>query len=290
MNYHRPVTLDDALAQRADGAWTVLAGGTDFYPSRVAKPLSEPVLDISALADLRGITPVLQPAGTGGRIGALTTWSDLVRHADAPVLRALVSAAREVGGIQIQNQGTVGGNLCNASPAADGVPALAALDARVELRSRRGLRSLPITDFVQGNRQTRLADDEILTALTLPAFSQRAVSQFRKLGHRKYLVISIVMVAVCLDFDPSGAVNRCGIAVGACAPSVRRLAALEAVLLGTQRRMLAARVEEWLGRADCLQELSPIDDLRGSADYRLQAVRELLVRVFAELLESTDAT
>ncbi len=287
MSYYRPLTLEDALDLRAESELTVLAGGTDFYPSRVARPMNEPVLDISALTDLRGISRIEVAGGAAWRIGALTTWSDLVRQrqAQAPALAALVSAAREMGGIQVQNQATVGGNLCNASPAADGVPALAALDAQVELRSARGTRSLALVEFVQGNRRTQLANDEILTAVTLPAFSSNARSQFRKLGHRKYLVISIAMVAVCVDFDRHGALSRCGIAVGSCAPSVRRLGDLEAALMGLPRSQVLGQVQAWLDRLDCLQALSPIDDVRGSAEYRLAAVRQLVSRLFAELMD-----
>lgn len=288
MSYQRPETLQQALDLRASGDYLVLAGGTDFYPARVARPIAEPVLDISALTDLRGISRVDTGSGQGWRIGALTTWTDLVRQARAPELRALVSAAREVGGIQVQNQGTVGGNLCNASPAADGVPALAALGASVELRSHRGIRNMPVVDFVQGNRRTALSRDEILTAIDLPVFSERAASQFRKVGHRRYLVISIAMVAVCVDFDEQNLLSRCGIAVGSCAPSVRRLAVLEGWLLRTPRSRILESLQELVGRPEALQGLSPIDDLRGSASYRLDAARELIQRLFVELIDGVE--
>ena len=111
------------------GAWRILAGGTDFYPALGAKPLRENVLDINGLAELRGIAET--PAHIV--IGARTTWTDIVRAPLPPAFDALKQAAREVGSVQIQNAGTVAGNICNASPAADGVPALLVLDAEVEL-------------------------------------------------------------------------------------------------------------------------------------------------------------
>ena len=127
-----------------------------------------------------------------------------------------------MGGIQIQNRGTVGGNLCNDSPAADGIPPLLALDARVELTSSRGRRTLAVDEFVIGNRRTALAPDELLTAVEVPVHSANAVSCFLKLGHRRYLVISIAMVAVVLDFDANDRIRYCGIAVGACSAAARR--------------------------------------------------------------------
>jgi CO/xanthine dehydrogenase FAD-binding subunit len=123
--YLRPDSLDDALGALAAQSLTIVAGGTDFYPARVGKPLDDDVLDISRLSALRGISET----GTGWRIGALTTWTELIEAPLPPLFDALKQAAREVGGAQIQNRGTIAGNLCNASPAADGAPPLLAMDA-----------------------------------------------------------------------------------------------------------------------------------------------------------------
>ena len=299
--YHRPLSLDNALALLAQERCAVLAGGTDFYPARVGRPVTGAVLDITALTELRGIA---QQADGGWRIGTLTTWSDLVRTkgvtpgfgamAHADLFAGLIAAAREIGGVQIQNQGTVGGNLCNASPAADGVPVLMAMDASVELRSDQGVRSLSLEHFVQGNRRTALRSDELLTAITIPPFSARGLTRFSKLGHRRYLVISIAMLAIALDFDENQRLQRCGIAVGSCAAVARRLPLLEARLLSTARAELGARMAELLstdGPPDSADEppasgdswlavLAPIDDVRGTAVYRQQAVREMLRRIF----------
>src|SRR5580692_9022965 len=161
--YLRPSRLEDALTALAR-PHVVLAGGTDFYPARVGRAIDENVLDISGIPALRGIS-----AGpTGWRLGATTTWSELIETPLPPLFDALKQAAREVGGRQIQNAGTIAGNLCNASPAADGVPPLLALDAEVELASLRGLRRMPLATFLIGNRRTALAPDEVMTAIVAP--------------------------------------------------------------------------------------------------------------------------
>jgi len=138
--YLRPASLERALAALADRPLAILAGGTDFYPARVGRLVEEDVLDITAVAELRGIRE------THGRIriGAATTWTELIEAPLPRQLDCLKLAAREVGGVQIQNSGTIAGNLCNASPAADGMPALLALDAEVELRAASRSRTLPL--------------------------------------------------------------------------------------------------------------------------------------------------
>src|SRR6202035_3905975 len=126
------------------------------------------------------------------RIGGLTTWTEIVRTPMPRCFDALKSAAREIGGIQIQNRGTVAGNLCNASPAADSVPPLLALDAEVELVSAAGPRRMPLAEFIVGNRKTARQPNEILSQILVPRTVENAASTFLKLGARRYLVISIV--------------------------------------------------------------------------------------------------
>jgi CO/xanthine dehydrogenase FAD-binding subunit len=267
--------MEEALAALAARPMSVLAGGTDFYPARVGRPVREDILDITALSSLRAI----EQAGEGWRIGALTTWTDLVRASLPPAFDGLKRAAREVGGAQIQNAGTIGGNLCNASPAADGVPALLALDASVELSSITGVRELPLGEFLVDARRTRCEPHELVTGVLIPGCSPGSRSAFLKLGARRYLVISIVMVAVTLHPDAAGLIQRAGVAVGACSPVARRLPALEAALLGR-------RVSESLGRLvqpAHLAALAPIDDIRGSAAYRLDAAATLLRCALEEL-------
>ena len=268
--YLRPDNLEEALDALQRRPLTVLAGGTDYYPGRVGQPLDDDLLDLTGIAALRGIAD----AGDRWRIGALTTWTDIIQ-ADLPAcFDGLKDAAREVGGVQIQNAGTIAGNLCNASPAADGAPNLAALDAEVELSAADGTRRLPIADFLTGNRTTALDDGEIVTAVLVPKLPDAAVSAFLKLGARRYLVISIVMIGIVLVPD-EGVVGDARIAVGACSPVTRRLPALEAALTG---RPLDGALGEAVSAELVESVLSPIDDVRGSAAYRLDATLTMLQR------------
>ncbi len=282
--YLRPLTLDEALALRADGhgaPLTLLAGGTDVYPVRTHKaawfqPYSRDILDLGALRELGGVDH--GPDGT--RIGAAATWSALAEAALPPAFDALKQASRQVGGVQIQNRGTLGGNLCNASPAADGVPPLLALDAEVELASLRGRRRLPLVAFVLGNRRTALEPDEILVAIHVPAQPPEARSIFLKLGARAYLVISIASVAAIIATDAAGLVSDARIAVGACSAAPQRLATLEARLVGRPAGDLATLVQP-----EDLAALAPIDDVRASAAYRRDAALVLVRRALTQLAD-----
>jgi CO/xanthine dehydrogenase FAD-binding subunit len=279
--YRRPDDLGQALELLSMHRPAVLAGGTDFYPARVGKPEPPAVLDLSRVAGLRGI----EASAHGWRVGALTTWTDVARAPLPPLFAALQQAAAEVGGPQVQNRGTLGGNLCNASPAADGVPALLALGAAVEVASRRGRRELALADFLLGPRRTALAGDELLVAIVVPARGPAARSRFLKLGHRRYLVISIAMVAAAIDVDAQDRAVSVALAVGSCSAVARRLPALEERLLGLPRAALGARAASLLREeaAVLLAPLSPIDDVRGSGHYRLDAVATLLPRALEDL-------
>jgi len=270
--FERPRSVAEAASLLAAGDWALLAGGTDLYPAHVGRPLARPLLDLSRVEGLRGI----RRTEAGWTIGATTTWSDVIRADLPPLFDALKAAAREVGGVQIQNAGTVAGNVCNASPAADGTPALLALDAEVELQSAAGVRRLPLDRFVLGSRRTARRPDELVSALHVPARGNRARSVFMKLGGRRYLVISITMIAVLLEVDATGRVAHAAIAVGSCSAVARRLPALEARLLGRDCAELAACVVP-----DDLAPLTPIDDVRGSGAYRLDATATLLRRALA---------
>ncbi|WIM10710.1 FAD binding domain-containing protein [Enhydrobacter sp.] len=272
-DYRQPTRLEEALEALARPC-TVLAGGTDFYPARVGRAIDEDILDISRIKSLAGISC----DGAGWRLGATTTWSELLAADLPPLFDGLKQAAREVGGRQIQNVGTLAGNLCNASPAADGVPPLLALDAEVELASRDKVRRLPLSEFIVGNRRTRLSSDELLVAIHVPGPATIARSSFLKLGARRYLVISIVMAAATIEIAEDR-VRAARVAVGACSAVAQRLPVLEAALAGAP---IDARLAERVEPAH-LAPLRPIDDVRGSASYRLDAAVTLLRRLLAGL-------
>lgn len=280
--YHRPKSFAEALEIRAAGPVTVLSGGTDVYPARTVKaawgdPAEPDILDISAVEGLRGI----QATDAGWEFGAATRWSDIIRADLPPLFDGLRAAAREVGGVQIQNRGTIAGNMVTASPAGDGIPCLMALDARVVLASRSGERELPIAEFQTGYRATALRDDELVTAIHIPKSEDTAKSAFVKLGARRYLVISIVMAAVRLVVE-DGRIAEAAISVGACSPVARRLDAVETALAG---RPVTDDLAGIVAGAEF--DLSPIDDIRATAGYRMDAARELVTRALRSCLKET---
>ena len=265
--YTRPKSIEEAIAALAGSDALVICGGTDIYPAHAGRLVTQPVVDLSAIATLRGI------AVDRGlvRIGGATTWSDIIAAHLPAAFDGLKAAAREVGSIQIQNRGTVAGNLCNASPAADGIPPLLTLDAIVELRSARGIRQLPLSSFITGYRKTAIAPGEILSAVIVPAQPPYARAAFVKLGARRYLVISILMAAALVERDGNGRIVKAAIAIGSASPVAHRLAALERDLVGLEPDIAPSSVIE----AHHLETLSPIGDVRATAEYRLEAARTI---------------
>lgn len=266
--YERPRALTRALSLLEEPGAVVLCGGTDFYPERLYQPRRELVVDVSRVEGLVGI----ERTADGWRFGAATTWAEVRDAALGPAFDGLREAARQVGATQIQNAGTVGGNLCTASPAGDGVPPLLTLQARVELQSARGVRVLPLEEFITGYRSTALAPGELVTAILMPDVDPRARGSFVKFGLRSHLVISVVMVAVVVVAD-EGTIVGARVAVGACSPVASRLGSVEAALVGCALadgdvRVALADVE--------LDELTPIDDVRASSSFRARVVRELV--------------
>lgn len=272
MAYHRPATLKEAVACLEVNAPQIIAGGTDWYPAQGTSPIRCDLLDVSAIHGLSAITHTAQ----GWRFGAMATWSDVVAYDLPPLFDGLKTAARQVGSIQIQNSGTLAGNICNASPAADGVPALLTLNAQVEICGPHGTRTVPLDRFLIGVRRTDLAASEMVTAILVPEAESGATSAFIKLGARSYLVISIVMVCAIVKVE-AGRIVWARIAVGACSAVAERLPLMEDALKGTAVRDIAQVITD-----DQLNSLSPIDDVRGSGAYRREAARELCLRAVRE--------
>jgi CO/xanthine dehydrogenase FAD-binding subunit len=275
--YFRPAEIPNALELLARQPLMVVAGGTDFYPARVGKSLDEDILDVSALVGLKQIQETEQEF----RIGARVTWSDVIRTDLPSYFDGLKQAAVTVGGVQTQNAGTLCGNICNASPAADSVPNLLALNTQVELSSTSGIRTLPLYEFMLGNRQTARSPEELVTGLIIPKPSGQARSSFEKLGARRYLVISIVMVGAVMALDEHGRITDLRVAVGACSPVAKRLSQLEQDMLGKSVAELRVTPEHCVG-------LSPINDVRARASYRNEVVPILVQRAILKLTEQSE--
>ncbi|MDA3856844.1 MAG: FAD binding domain-containing protein [Roseovarius sp.] len=274
--YHRPTTLQEALGLLAGPGLCIAAGCTDLFPATGGRALTGPVLDITAIAALRGIAQ----EGDHIRLGATTTWADILRADLPPGFDMLKQAAREVGAVQIQTSGTLAGNICNASPAADGVPCLLALGAEVEIAALGGTRRVQLEAFITGVRQTALCPGEMVTAVLIPRAQTGGQSRFLKLGARSYLVISIAMVAVRLEIE-TGHIRAAALAVGACSAVARRLPRQEAALIGARAdASLIQRIESALITPD----LAPIDDIRADASYRAEAAVELIRRAVSDLV------
>lgn len=274
----RPAKLSDALALlAADERPLPIAGGTDLYVGiNDGKPRASRYLDLSLLSkELRGMT--LSKAGL--RIGALTTYTDLRRSKEvkrfAPVL---ADVARDVGAIAIQNRGTIGGSLGNASPASDPAPVLMALDAHVEAASTQGTRTIPMGELFVGYRKTALRPDELITGVLVPRSSVEGWKiWYRKVGTRRAQAISKVVVCGAVLLGKRNVVEGARIAWGSLAATTVRSRAAEAALLGAPleaRTIVAA--QNALSR-----DVTPIDDVRSTADYRMQVARNLLASMLA---------
>jgi len=253
-----PRSLADALKLlRDEGPLVPMAGCTDLYVSLNFGALKETqFLNLWRLAGLRTI----EARGDLLSIGALATHTDLIR---SPLVRKrvpmLAAAAREVGGVQIQNRGTIGGNVANASPAGDTLPVLAAADAVVVLKRAGGTRRVPFTAFYSGYRQTVRRPDELIVGFEIPAV--RGKQCFRKVGTRAAQAISKVVIATAVGDRPR-------IALGSVAPTVVRAVRTEAALAA------GASIEE--AQETLIAEIAPIDDIRSTAEYRRRVAANLL--------------
>jgi CO/xanthine dehydrogenase FAD-binding subunit len=281
----RARTLDEALTTLAhpSAAWRAFAGGTDLMVLLAAGLLThQRFVSIWGIPELRAID--VEPGFVG--IGALATFSDLQRH---EVLRRefplIGEAAREVGGVANQNRGTLGGNIVNASPAADAPPALLVYDAEIELTSVRGTRRVPYARFHTGYKQMDRAGDELVTSIRLPRPREPWMVEFRKVGARRAQAISKVCFAAAARVD-DGRVIDIRLAFGSVAPTVVRAAATETALRGADlsRRTMDAALDLLAG------ELAPIDDIRSTARYRGLVAGNLLRRFLERLAAPPERT
>src|SRR5215510_10829193 len=274
-----PTCLDEAyelLAERGRQA-KIIAGGTDLMVALNARSLDAgEFIDIWRLNELRGV----YDEGETIRIGALTTYTQLIK---SPLIQssvpALVEASRTIGAIQIQNRGTIGGNIVNASPAGDSLPVLAAFDAEVEIGSVRGVRKVGFNHFYTGYRQTVMEPDEILLAVRMRKLNSDERSFFFKVGTRRAQAISKIVMAV--KVGTTGAdINSISIALGSVAPTVIRAHQTESLM--TNSTLDAAIIEQ--ARKAISQEIAPITDVRSTEHYRRTVTGNALARVLAKLI------
>jgi CO/xanthine dehydrogenase FAD-binding subunit len=267
-----PRTLGEALALLRDepGVWRPFAGGTDLMVLLESGRLEQrKFFSIAHLKELRGV----EESGEFVQIGALTTYTDVRRSALlAREFPMLIEAARETGGIAIQNRGTVGGNIANASPAADTPPALLAYGAEVELVSASGARRVDYAEFHTGYRQTSMRADEMIARVLLRRPREGARHFYRKVGTRRAQAISKVCLAALAEVGEGGRIEEARIALGSVAPTVVRCRGTETLLRG--RRLEGDLMKEAL--SEMSRDIAPIDDVRSTARYRLRVAQNLL--------------
>jgi CO/xanthine dehydrogenase FAD-binding subunit len=276
--YHleAPRDFSDALERmaREPGVWQPFAGGTDLMVSLEAGKLAHRnFLSIRNFRELRGIEADRQYVS----LGALATYTEIRGHSVlAQEFPLLCRAAAETGGIATQNRGTIGGNIANASPAADTPPALLVYDADLELVSAKGSRWVPYRNFHSGYKQMDLRSDELIRRIRLPRAKTGWKHYYRKVGTRRAQAISKVCFAGAALVE-SGRIRDVRIALGSVAPAVLRAHQTEKILRGEQLSHPALELaQKVLGR-----EIAPIDDMRSTARYRLRVAQNLL----AEFLE-----
>jgi len=273
MTLLRPRSPAEALRLYARNPEAIpLAGGTDFMVGwNAGQANGRTILDLAALESWARI----KFSRTALRIGALATHGAIQR--DRQVRRhlpLLVEACATVGGLQIQNRGTLGGNIANASPAGDSFPPLAVYEAVVEIASARGRRQLPFASVFAGVKKTALRPGELIEAIHVPIPRPPSRQLWRKVGTRAAQAISKTMAAGLLWLERDGTVRELRFALGSMAPSVRRLAKAEGFVRG--KRLTREVIHE-----ACLlvsQDVAPIDDIRSSAEYRLAVSQNLLAQ------------
>jgi CO/xanthine dehydrogenase FAD-binding subunit len=281
---HSPTTLSDlyVLLSERSGAIRIIAGGTDLMVLMNAHMLDAgEFLDIWRVDELRGITD----EGDALRIGALTTYTQLIKsELIQKHVPALVAASRTVGAIQIQNRGTIGGNIVNASPAGDSLPVLAAYDVEIEIGSSRGTRRVPFNEFYTGYRRSVLEPDELVLAARVPKLQTGERDFFWKVGTRRAQAISKTVLAARAMIR-GNTIESISIGVGSVAPTVVRARKTEGLLTSAALTPeLVERAREMIAR-----EIAPITDLRSTEDYRRAVTGNVLRKFLRELMPITPS-
>ncbi len=281
MRYEAPGSLDQAVALLAaePGDARVLAGGTDLLV-QLRTDLIEPALlvDIKRIPEARQITE----DGGGFRVGAAVTGAELKEHPRLKcVWPGLVEAANLIGSTQIQGRATMGGNLCNGSPAADSVPALIAAGAIALIAGPNGRREVPVEDIIQGPRKLALAKGEIVVSFLLPPRPARTADAYLRFIPRTEMDIAVVGCGLCLTLDGAGTCSAARVALGAVAPRPLLVAEAARVLIGTKVDAGALDKLDAAARAAC----QPIDDKRGTREYRTKVAGVLARRAAQIALE-----
>ena len=275
MNYFQPEKLEQALNFVNEKKFVIAAGCTDLLAATENRSLSGNILDITKISCLNGFSLDKNYR----RIGATTTWSEIVNSNLPECYEMLKACGKEIGSIQIQNSGTIGGNLCNASPAADSVPCLLSLDANVELRSINKKRIIPLSKFIKGSRKTNLKKNELLTSILIPRKKEKGISTFLKIGARKYLIISITMAACRMEINQK-IIKSASISIGSCSEVAKRITSVEKLLIGKH-------VDKYdLEKIDfkTIHELTPISDIRSDKKYREHATQVLIRQIVEDCI------
>jgi carbon-monoxide dehydrogenase medium subunit len=262
VEYDAPVSIDDAVALLARSDSQVLAGGTDLLVQmRAVPPRHQRLVDVKRIPELGQIS--LDSSGL--RLGSAVSCWEISQHKGLrESYPGLVEAAELIGSIQIQGRATLGGNLCNASPAADTIPALIALGAECAIVGPDGSRSASVEDFVTGPGQTILASAELLVEFRIPPPPERSADAYLRFIPRGEMDIAVVGAGVALTLDADGSCTEARVALGAVAPTPLCVDSAAAALVGT--RIDEAALERAAAAAS--QAANPIDDKRGTADYR----------------------
>jgi carbon-monoxide dehydrogenase medium subunit len=274
MRYEAPSSLDQAVAllTAEQGDARVLAGGTDLLV-QMKTDLIEPALlvDVKRIAEL---CEIKEEAG-GFRIGAAVTGAELKEHARlTKIWPGLVEAANLIGSTQVQGRASLGGNLCNGSPAADSVPALIVAGARASIVGPKGRREVPVEDVMVGPRQLSLTKGEIVASLLIPAKPARTADAYLRFIPRTEMDIAVVGCGICLTLDAAGSCTAARVALGAVAPRPLLVAPAAAALVGTKVDAAALEKLDAAARAAC----QPIDDKRGTKEYRVKVAGVLARR------------